>query len=68
MLGITPGVYNEMLLAIATDELRKINQSRTPAEKAACVVGAAHGTAEYVYCHMRDLWFVCIVCGWCFVA
>jgi hypothetical protein len=38
MLDIKPEMYNETLLAIAADELRKINKFRTPADKVACVV------------------------------
>lgn len=38
MLDIKPEMFNETLLAIATDELRKINACKTPGDKVACVV------------------------------
>jgi hypothetical protein len=38
MLDIKPDMYNETLLAIAADELRKINSCRSTGDKVACVV------------------------------
>lgn len=37
-LEIKPELFNETLLAIAADELRKINAFKTPGEKVQCVV------------------------------
>jgi hypothetical protein len=49
MLDIKPEMYNETLLAIAADELRKINKFRTPADKVACVVRKRNYVCSSVY-------------------
>jgi hypothetical protein len=48
-LEIKGELFNETLLAIAGDELRKINAFKTPGEKVACVVSLdSFGT----FCHL----------------
>lgn len=37
-LEIKPELFDETLLAIAAEELRKINVCKTPGDKVACVV------------------------------
>lgn len=41
MLDIKPGLCNEVVLHIARDELRRIDQAKAPADKVECVVRSA---------------------------
>lgn len=56
-LDIKPELFSETLLAMAGDELRKINACKTPGDKVACVVSGAQSYVVQIYYRLLISYF-----------